>query len=246
MLHFDYFRRSTESYHPWSAHAAMRAAEANLLPLEACVYLGTSTKPLNEEPIDLDDIEQILSRPHLDLETNLLLIRILTKLLRNPDAEVALFAAESITTIENRYTKRIEALKGKLKKEASVDVLRSLAQQYYELAQMHPGSIRNFYLREAYGYIKKLNKLKRLGRRDVVLLVRLLLALGLTDQAKRIIDQLADREDPSYLLLEAEVAFKRKDITGVQKLCDRLKTERQHLDEESQAFLSYWFEETVD
>jgi len=242
MLHFDYFRRNPEAYHPRTAHAAMRAAEANLLPLEACVYLGTSTKPLNEEPIDLDDIEHILSRPHLDLETNLLLIRILTKLLRNPDAEVALFAAESINGIENRYTKRIEALKGKLKEEASVDVLRSLAQQYYELAQMHPGTIRNFYLREAFEYIKKLNKLKRLGRQDVVLLVRLLLALGLTDQAKGIIDQLADREDPSYLLLEAEVAFKRKDIASVQKLCDRLKTEHQHLDEDSKAFLSYWFE----
>jgi len=242
MLHFDYFRRSPEAYRPRTAHAAMRAAEAGLLPLEACVYLGTSTKPLDEEPIDLDDIEHILSRPHLDLETNLLLIRILTKLLRNSDAETALFAAESINGIENRYTKRIEALKGKLKEEASVDFLRSLAQQYYELAQMHPGSIRNFYLREAYGYIKKLNKLKPLGRQDVVLLVRLLLALGLTDQAKRIIDQLADREDPSYLPLEVEVAFKRKDIAGLQKLCDRLKAEPQHLDEDSQAFLSYWFE----
>ncbi len=245
MSDFDYFRRSPEAYRPRTAHAAMRAAEAHLLPLKACVYLGTSIKPLDEEPVDLGDVERILSRPHLDLETNLLLIRILTKLLRDPDAEVALFAAESINMIENRYTKRIEALKGKLKEKASVDVLRSLAQQYFELAQMHPGSIRNFYLREAFGYIKKLNKLKRLGRRDVVLLVRLLLALGLTDQAKRIVDQLTDRENLSHLLLEAEVAFKRKDIAGVQKLCDRLKTERQHLDEESQAFLSYWFEESI-
>lgn len=246
MSDFDYFRRSPEAYRPRTANAAMRAAEAHLLPLKACVYLGTSTKPLDEEPVDLDAVEHILSRPRLDLETNLLLIRILTKLLRNPDAEVALFAAESINRIENRYTKRIEVLKDKLREKANVDVLRSLARQYYELAQMHPGSIRNFYLREAFGYIKKLNKLKRLGRRDVVLLVRLLLALGLTDQAKRIIDQLTDRENLSYLLLEAEVAFKRKDITGVQKLCDRLKTERQHLDEESQAFLSYWFEENID
>jgi hypothetical protein len=213
MLHFDYFRRSPEAYHPRTARTAMRAVEANLLPVEACVYLGTSTKPLDEEPIDLDAIDRILSRPHLNLETNLLLIRILAKLLQNPDAEVALFAAESINMIENRYTKRIEALKDKIKEEASVDVYRSLAQQYYELAQMHPGSIRNFYLREAFGYIKKLNKLKCLGRQDVVLLVRLLLTLGLTDQAKRIIDQLTDREDLLYLLLE------------------------------SQAFLSYWFEE---
>jgi hypothetical protein len=242
MLHFDYFRRSPEAYHPRTARTAMRAVEANLLPLEACVYLGTSTKPLDEEPIDLAGIDRILARRDLDLETNLLLIRILTKLLRNPDAEVALFAAESINMIENRYTKRIETLKDKLKEKAGVDVLRSLAKQYYELAQMHPGSIRNFYLREAFGYIKKLNKLKHLGRQDVILLVHLLLALGLTGQAKRIIDQLTDREDLSYVLLEAEVAFKRKDITSVQKLCDRLKKQHQLLDEESRGFVSYWFE----
>jgi hypothetical protein len=41
-----------------------------------------------------------------------------------------------------------------------------------------------------------------------------------------------------------EVAFKRKDITGVQNLCDRLKSDWERLDGESQAFLSYWLEGT--
>jgi hypothetical protein len=244
MLEFDYFRGGTEAYRPRTANTALRAVEAHLLPIEACVYLGTSVKPLDEEPIDLDAVEHVLSRPHLDLDTNLLLMRILTKLLRNPDAEVALFAAESINVIETRYTKRIEALKASLQGKTDAKVLRSLARQYYELAQIHPGSIRNFYLREAFGYIKALNKLKRLGRQDVVLTVRILLALDLTAQAKRIINQLADRNDLSYQRLEMEVAFKQKDITGVQKLCDRLKTDWDQLDEESQAFLSYWFEGT--
>ena len=169
-------------------------------------------------------------------------MRVLSKLLRNPDAEVALFAAESISVIETRYTKRIETLKASLREKTDDKVLRSLAQQYYELAQIHPGSIRNFYLREAFGYIKALNRLKRLGRQDVVLTVRILLALDLADQAKRIIDQLADRKDLAYLRLEMEVAFKRKDITGVQKLCDRLKPDWEQLDQESRAFLSYWIE----
>lgn len=244
MLKFAYFRGGKDSYLPKTASAALRAAEANLLPIEACVYLGTSIKPLDEQPVDLDAIEQVLSRPQLDLDTILLLMRILTKLLRNPDAEVALFAAESITSIETRYTKRIEALKASLQEKPSDKVLRSLAKQYYELAQIHPGSIRNFYLREAFGYIKELNKLKSLGKEDVVLKVRILLALGLTDQAKRIIGQLADRENPSFLRLEIEVAFKGKDITEVQRLCDRLKSKCEQLDEPSRAFLAYWYEGT--
>jgi hypothetical protein len=243
MLSFDYFRRNPDIYQPKTANSAMRAAEAHLLPLEACVYLGTSVKPLDEQPINLDDIDRMLSRPKLDLETNLLLIRILTKLLQDPDAEVALFAAQSINTIESRYTQRIEELKDALKNSERISALRGLAQQYYELAQMHPGSIRNFYLREAFGYIKKLNKQKALGEREVVLLVRILLALGLTDQAGRIINQLTDRQQRSYLLLEAEVAFKRKDIGGLQRICGLLKTEKQNLDEDSRDFLSYWLEE---
>ena len=244
MLEFSYFRRVADEYRPRTASAAMRAAAANLLPIEACVYLGTSIKPLDEQPIDLDAIEQVLSRPQLDLDTILLLMRILTKLLRNPDAEVALFAAESISSIETRYTKRIEALKASVQEKPNDKVLRALARQFYELAQIHPGSIRNFYLREAFGYIKELNRLKRLGREDVVLTVRILLALGLTDQARRIIDQLADRDNPSYLRLEMEVAFKRKDITEVQHLCDRLQSNRERLDEPSRAFLTYWIEGT--
>ena len=242
MLEFDYFRGATDAYRPRTANSALRAAEAHLLPIEACVYLGTSIKPLDEQPIDLDAIDQVLSRQQLDLDTNLLLMRILTKLLRDPDAEMALFAAESINMIENRYTKRIEQFKASLQEKTEARILRSLAQQYYELAQIHPGSIRNFYLRESFGYIKTLNKLKQLDKQDVVLTVRILLALDLTDQAMRIIDQLADRGDLTYLRLEMEVAFKRKDITGVQKLCDRLKPDWEKLDEQSQAFLSYWFE----
>ena len=99
MLDFNYFRGGTDEYRPRTANAALRAAAAHLLPIEACVYLGTSIKPLDEKPIDLDAIDHVLSRQQLDLDTNLLLIRILSKLLRNPDAEVALFAAESIKRI---------------------------------------------------------------------------------------------------------------------------------------------------
>ena len=242
MLDFDYFHRSPEAYRPATANAAMRAAEVRLLPLEACVYLGTSLKPLDEEPVDLEAIERVLSRPNLDLDTNLLLIRILTKLLRNPDAEVALFAAESINVIETRYTKRIETLKAALKQRTDAEAMRRLAREYYELAQIHPGSIRNFYLREAFGYIKNLNKLKRLGKRDVVLMVRILLALGLTGQAERIIAQLPDRQDTAYLRLEMEVAFKRKDLTAIQQLADRLQARSGELDEQSRDFIAYWYE----
>ena len=244
MLEFEYFRRGEEIYRPRTANTALKAVEARLVPSEAFVHLGTSIKPLDEEPIDLDAVDQVLSRPHLDLDTNLLLMRVLSKLLHDPDAEVALFAAESISMIETRYTKRIEALKSSLREKTDEMALRSLAEQYYQLAQIHPGSIRNFYLREAFGYIKTLNRLKRLGTEDVVLTVRILLALDLVDQAGRIIDQLAGRRDLSYRRLEMEVAFKRKDIVGVQKLCDRLKDHWDQLDEDSRSFLSYWLEES--
>ena len=60
--------------------------------------------------------------------------------------------------------------------------------------------------------------------------------------AKRILDQLSDRSDLAYLRLEMEVAFKRRDITAVQELCDRVKSDWERLDGESKAFLTYWLE----
>jgi len=90
---------------------ALKAFEEGFAPIEAFIYKSTSSKPIDEQPYDLDEIERILSRPNLDFRTNVVLMEFLKNLIHHEDQELALFAAESINVIENRYNTRISSLK---------------------------------------------------------------------------------------------------------------------------------------
>ena len=93
---FEYFRSTEPRFIPKTSSAALKALFSQLLPEEAFIYLGTSAQSLDEEPVDLEALERMLSRSHLDLETNRMLRHILNRLVKSSDPETALFAAESI------------------------------------------------------------------------------------------------------------------------------------------------------
>jgi len=250
---FDYFRKAGEGYRPLSSRAALKAVEEGLLPPEAFLFLGTSAKPLDDEPLDLGDIERILAREDLDLQTNRLLLRLFQKLLASQDPELALFAAESVNLIENRYNSRIAALRRELEQEGSPPVeqalpaLRELARLLYELAQLTPLALGRFYLREAYTALQRLNRSGGLRKQDGELLVRVLLALRLYDQAAGILRQLRRRLrrlDPALLLLEAEVQFYRRDFLRVRQLLQELRDPKAApADEVGSRLVDYWLEQ---
>ena len=232
-VEFDYFRRAEDRYVPFTARAALRAMESDLLPPEAFLFLGTSVRPLDEEPVSLPEIERVLSREDLDLDTNLLLMRVLRRLLANADPEVALFAAESINRIESRYTDRIEALRERAE-------MRGLAEAYYQLAQIYPPAIRSFYLREAFSCIRRLQAAKALRRGDVRLLVRILLDLRLPGQALGVLRRLKARADREFLLLEAEVEFQSRNLPRVREICLQLAEGGEPVDEKVARILDLW------
>jgi tetratricopeptide (TPR) repeat protein len=240
---FEYFRSTEPRYIPKTSSTALKALFSQLLPEEAFIYLGTSAQSLDEEPVDLDALERMLSRPHLDLETNRMLRHILNRLVKSSDPETALFAAESINLIENRYNTRIGKLKEDLKEKRSPSAFCEIARQYYELAQLSPGSIRMFYLREAYGYLLEISRKQALPQKEVLLIMRVLLELGQFDRAIKILEQVKDRGDPAYLLLEAEIEFKQKNFLQVLHLCMRLYSSIEQLDESAAAVLNYWLGE---
>jgi hypothetical protein len=237
---FSYFRRTGERYLPATARAALRALGSDLLPPEPFLFLGTSVRPLDEEPVALEELERILARKNLDVETNLLLMRVFRRLLASTDPEIALFAAESINRIEGRYTDRIDELKSRWEEGGEKGALRDLAAAYYHLAQLYPPSIRSFYLHEAFDCIKRLRADRGLTRRDARLLVRILLDLGLSGQALAVLKRLDHREDPSFLLLEAEVEFQRRNLPRVRELCIRLRAAQEMLGEEVRRAVDIW------
>jgi tetratricopeptide (TPR) repeat protein len=242
MLGFDYFRIINDTYKPKTPHAAIRAVEAGILPLEAYISRGTSVKSLAEEPYDLDEIDRVLSRENLDLEMNLLLMRVFNLMIRNPDQEIALFAAESINLIESRYNRSIEALKHKLEEREDSDTLMELARTYFEFSQVfqHVTSIKNFYLREAYSYIQRLPDTVAPKREYVRIIVIIFTELELYEQALLALEQFGNAEESWTLLLKAEIEFKRRNFHEIFRICSWLLQREDQLSREDKAIISYW------
>lgn len=247
MSGFEYLRSANQFYQPRTPRAALKAAEADLLPVEAYVYKANSVKPLNEEPVDIPEIERVLAREDNDLNTNLLLMSILGKLLRDKDAEIALFGAESINSIENRYNARIENYKKELAGDDPASARRSIARQFYELARINDErtAIRRFYLVEAYGYLKELYRNARFTKPDLELTVDVLLSLELPDRARFILERIQGdaKDDPELLLLRAKVEFKGRRFDRVATIVDRIRKVSPWVTADQNELLRIWTEE---
>ena len=133
MLDFNYLKTMTEGFIPKTPQTALKAIEEGKVPIEAFVHIATSVKPILEKPYNMDEIERILGRGNLPVETYILLKRIFNELVKSPDQEVALAAAEGINEIENIFNSRIEKLKEKMEEEPNeASYVLELARTYYE------------------------------------------------------------------------------------------------------------------
>ena len=81
---FAYFRERQHTYRPSTPAAALRAIHCGLAEKEELIHQGINVKPLIEEPFDIKELQRIQSREDLDLDTNLLLHRIFSRMLHDP------------------------------------------------------------------------------------------------------------------------------------------------------------------
>ncbi len=241
---YEYIKYMYRYFQPHTPKAALLAIEQGLLPYEAYIYWASSVKPLYEEPFDTHEIDRILARTEIDLETLLLIIHILQKLIVSKDSETALFAAESLNRIEIRFTDHIEEQRKAIEKEPQNSRLyHQLGRTYYEFSKISGGreTLRNFYLREAYEQMKHASSLSEPPEKeDYLLTVNILIALGLNEQAHSVIQKGIGRYGISvdFLLLQAESAFNRRAFAVLLPLCERL----QHfdLDHETALLIDFW------
>ncbi len=211
--------------------------------MEMFIFTSGSTKPLDEEPFDMEAIERLLSRKDLDLEANRVLIGIFEKLIYSNDQETALFAAESINIIENRYNSTIEELK-----EKGDD--SSLGRIFFELAMINGSriSIKKFYFKEAYSRLNRVRAQRGLERGELFLMIRILLELQLHRNALDILERESREKDMDYLFLKAEIAFAMRKYDLVFSLCRELQRQveelpkelSEELTEERRNLLNYW------
>lgn len=239
---YDFFRNRKESFQPKTPIAALKAYKAGFLPISVFTYKSGSTKPLDETPYDIEEIERLLSRENLGLETNIVLISIFESLIFSEDQEIALFAAESINIIENRYNKKIEELKQTIADDESTEVFSKLGRLFFELAMLNKerDSIKKFFLRESYQYFSDIQKKRKLLAEELNTLIRILLELKLYTNAENIIEKEKTEESSAYLFLKAEIYFAMGKYTDSRDICRRIQNISDSLSDKEQMTIDYW------
>ncbi len=241
--------------------AAFTAANAGFLSPEAMIYVGASVKPLLEEPYDLGELQRVLAQPELSFKDALGLAEIFFAITKESDKERALIGAESLMGLENRWAAKVEALRRQLKgHEEDEDRRCALAEAVYEQAFIagQNAPIRNYYLREAYylldnsarpGAVEQEAEGRHgpaLRGRGLILRLRCLLKLGLTDQAETEISQLlkagelSEEEEQLCFELALEAAYIRRDVKGIRSLIKKEKAKRPGLFPGESALPGFW------
>lgn len=242
MDEYEIFRGGKEYFDPKTPVAALKAFENGFIPISTFINKSNSTKPLDEEPYDIEAIERLLSRENLELQSNLMLMGIFEKLIFDKDQEIALFAAESINIIENRYNKKIQELKDTLEEEEDTESISLLGALYYELAILNRkrSAIMDFFLKESLSRFTRLEELRELRDEELNIYIRLLIELKLTDEAAEKLET-DTRENRFFILLHlAEVEFARKNYKQVKEICSELTLHIEELTEKEFVMVSYW------
>ena len=241
MAGFDFFRSRRPGYQPRTPAAALKAVGTGTVPAEQFVYASASAKPLDEEPFDLEEIERVLARTDLTLQSRTLLKRVLGKLVGSREQEVALFGAEGITILESRALMQIERLRTQVKVNPGPEVRRRLARALYEMAEMQSGSesVRAFYLREAFSTLCG-DGLRPLSRADLPLAVDILVARRLLLEAKQLLAGFSGGQDVEVQVMTARVAFHAGNYRAVAEICRALVNADLDHAEAHDSVISFW------
>jgi len=245
MDEYEYFRNKRDIFLPKTPVAALKAYRSGFVPISVFTYKSGSTKPLDEIPYDIEEIERLLSRTNLGLDTNIVLIEIFENLIFSEDQEIALFAAESINIIENRYNKQIENLKQKLEIEKTTKIYSKLGRLFFELAILNRErvSIKKFFLRESYRYFSDIRKERKLTGEELNTMVRILIELKLYMNAAEIIYREKTEETIQYLFQKAEIWFAMGNYAETLDICRKIQNFPGTLPDKVQMTINYWLGE---
>jgi hypothetical protein len=238
----DFHRGGHDGYEPFTSHAAIKAFENDIVPIEYFIYKSTSVKSIEEKPYDFDAIDRMLSRKITDFSTTRFLVKVFGEMVKDRDAERALFGAEGINSIESRYNKRIEHLKKRLKKHDTMETKQELARLYYELALINEKQkdIKRFFLKTAYSYLKETQKGRTLSLQNLELLINILLEFRFYKKALETIKSVATENNPQLLFLLAKVEFKNKHYAKVYQAVQELQRHADSLSEDTKKLITYW------
>lgn len=219
---FQYLLDSRWLFLPKSKQAALTGIEGGFLPEAALVFRGVNVRPIFEEPYDLMELDRVLAKPQLSLETVQLLMKVFGVMTRNPDKEVALFAAGSINTLEVRCVKEVQGIKKAFAESKDPADARRLFVSQFEMSVVNETRpvLRFFYLKEALETLAHLWSLVGPDPVDLDMAVQAHLDLRQPREAEELIQRFLVRTPGEHHLyyLMARVKFFRGDYPQVMAL----------------------------
>jgi tetratricopeptide (TPR) repeat protein len=245
---FDFYRTAVEKdrYMPKTQRGLRKAFSEGLIGIEFYIEMATSLRPLVDEAQDIDEVTRLFSQQKLSAKPTPHSVRILRNMIKDPNPEIALYAAEGLNTIENSYLQKIQNLKEKLSKGKGVKevIFYNLGILYLKFVRLLEGQtlIRNFYLQESLTYLEKANKLDGGNPRILRPIGEAYMLLGEYNKALRIFKYLftGDDNDRESLMMIAQCHFYSGEYEKIREIFTRHGEMLEDLDEATGMIVYQW------
>lgn len=202
---------SGSGFVPRTQAQALRGFAEGIINAEYFIYRAVNIHPILEEPWDLNEIDRILAKRDLDADTASLLMAVFSRMVKSKDKEVALFAAESVNSLERRFLSRVNELKKSLGSPPDARTLRAVVAGYRTLSRLFAASpvLSSFYLDEARGFFLEHRRRLVDPDLDIAAYIEILLEKRLPGAARRMLDAALVRWPESRRLrfLAAKLSF---------------------------------------
>jgi hypothetical protein len=106
----DFYRTPATIPFPRSFSTALRAHRHGQLGIEAAIYRAGSVDSIDQRPLNIALIRELLAKSGLDFEINQPVAQVLFDHLEHEDNEVSDFAAQTLARLEERYYREMRRL----------------------------------------------------------------------------------------------------------------------------------------
>lgn len=227
----DYFRTLVAIPFPRSLSTALRAFRHGQIGIEAAVYRAGSVDSVHRRPLNIPLIQELLAKSGLDIEINRPIAEELFESLEHPDREIADFAAQTLSQLEERYYRELRRLEGaRPKDELNQRPLRlwlsQLSQRYLEFAslQRFNRTLERYYLQKC---VDLLGDDRTLPESLQLRRIQAMVQRGDIEAAAAEMAGLSVAVNPESvrqrLILDAEIAYRRRDLRRVREIMDSLQ-----------------------
>lgn len=222
MAGFEVFRIPRNHPFPTTMRTALRAFRLGFEGPEAFYFRATSVDSIHKRPLDAVQVKELLVRSGHQVRQNMELSHALFGGLVEEDRDLADFAAQALTRIENRYQEAIKGAQKRLSRDSSEEALRELARYLLDFAEIEwfDRTLSSFYIGRAIELLKERHATS--DGETARLLLRAELLRDNLEGAEAILETLSTEGDQQLLLLQAELAFRRRDLEEVRRVMDAL------------------------